>query len=50
MRLPKNYSSLERRGGCSGVAMLLEQKIAEKTRHIGNPISHIHLGYEIGED
>ena len=30
--------------------MLLEQKIAEKTRHIGNPISHIHLGYEIGED
>ncbi len=32
MRLPKEYSSLERRGGCSGVAMLMEQKIAEKTK------------------
>ena len=50
MRLPKNYSSLERRGGCSGVAMLLEQKIAEKTRNIGIPTSHIHLRYEIEEE
>ena len=50
MRLPKDYSSLERRGGCSGVAMLLEQKIAEKTRNIGIPTSHIHLRYEIEEE
>ncbi len=52
MRLPKDYSSLESRGGCSGVAMCVE-KITEKTNilvSIQPHESHTHLRYEREEE